>query len=474
MQSYKKLINNSFIFAIGTIGSRLVSFLLVPLYAYYLTSESYGTVDLIITTVSMIIPVITLSIYEAILRFAVDKKIDNKALFSNSLSIVLGGYLISVLFYPVLYNFNVFGDYLIFFYIILLLQSLQMILQQFARGIGAVRKFVINGILVTLLTGIFNIVFLVGLDFGVYGYLAATILALFLSILYLFLVLKLGNYMSFKSIELNKVKELLIYSLPMVPNSIAYRLTNSSSRYFILYFLGAGANGLFAVASKLPLVINIVNQVFTQAWQLSAFEEYEKDNISDFYSTVFSYLSIVLFMATAGILTFTKPLFSMFFTTEYFAAWQPVPFLMIGVVFSSFSGFFGTNYTASKETGGVFRTSIYGGISTLILNLILIPTFGLIGAGLSSTFSFFIVFIIRYFDTKKYIKIIVDWKKTWVNLLIILAQTVIMFLGFSLITETILLIVLFLFMLVYNRSFFKLLKKIVLDYSQEIKNKFRK
>ena len=90
MSKYKKLLNNTLYFFVGNMGSKLLIFFLVPYYTYVLSTAEYGTADLITTTASLIIPVVTLSITEAVFRFSMDEKADYKALFSNGLLIVSG------------------------------------------------------------------------------------------------------------------------------------------------------------------------------------------------------------------------------------------------------------------------------------------------------------------------------------------------------------------------------------------------
>jgi len=89
MRSYKKLFNNVIIFALGNLGSKIISFILVPLYTHYLTQGEYGTADLVLTTTSMLIPVVSAAMYEAVIRFAIDRKDSRSEILSNSIFISL-------------------------------------------------------------------------------------------------------------------------------------------------------------------------------------------------------------------------------------------------------------------------------------------------------------------------------------------------------------------------------------------------
>lgn len=470
MNSYKKLVSNSFVFAIGNLGSKLISFLLVPLYTYYLTTSEYGTVDLTITTINMLLPIISVSVFEGLLRFVMDKNNESEEVLSNSITIALTGYFLFLLFYPILRWLNVLGDDLVYLYIILFIKMFEQIFAQYTRAIGKVRIFASNGILLTFTTGFLNILFLMFLDLGVTGYYFAMILAYIISVVYLVMTTKLYKNLTWPMYNKKLSKSLVNFSIPMVPNSLMWWLINASSRYFISYFVGISANGLFAVASRIPSLVNIVNSIFTQAWQLSAIEEYNNKSKSEFYSNVFMYLSSILFLGSSIVILAVKFIFDFFFSTDFYVSWKVVPFLLLGSIFSSFSSFLGTNYVVAKKTKGVFKTSIYGGIISLVLNAIFIPLLGIIGAGISSMCSFFAIFLIRYFDTKSYIDLKINWNLFMMSIAILIVQTIILFLEFPQIIELSIECILLISLLIVNKNLFTPLKLLV----KSIIKKFKK
>lgn len=184
MTKFKKLISTSIIFAIGNFGSKIISIVLVPLYTYYLSSAEYGTIDIVTTTTGMLFPIISLSIYDAVFRFAMDKNVSKQSVLTNALAVTILGVLISLLFYPVLGAFKVFDEILKYLYIILILQAFQGLLADFTRGIGKVKIFAINGIIQTLTLSVSNILLLVIFDKGVDGYFLSIIISNAISILF--------------------------------------------------------------------------------------------------------------------------------------------------------------------------------------------------------------------------------------------------------------------------------------------------
>lgn len=451
---YKKLIGNSFIFAIGNLGSKLISIILVPLYTYYLTTVEYGTVDLITTTTSLLLPIISLSIFDAVLRFTMDKENPTDAVFTNALVITFLGTFFVILSYPILKKLNVFNDLLIFMYILLILQAFQSVSAQFVRAIGKVKVFAMNGILMTIITGLMNVILLVNLKMGISGYLLAMVISNFVSILYLTLVGKTYKFVNLKRINKKIASSMLLYCIPLIPNALMWWVVNASSRYFIRFFVGASANGLFAVANKIPSLLSILNQIFSQAWQLSAIEEYDSKKKSEFYSEVFKFFSMFMFLGTSLILVFIKRIMFFAVAPDFYNAWKFVPFLLLGVVFSSFSGFLGTNYIAAKKTGGVFKTSIIGGIVNVVSNLVFVPFIGTNGAGISTMISFFVIWILRVYDTKQFIDMTLDIRNLILNILIIASQVIVLYLNLTDAAELAIEGLMFITLLIVNKGMF--------------------
>jgi O-antigen/teichoic acid export membrane protein len=458
VNAYKKLLSNSFLFAIGNLGSKIILFILVPLYTYYLTTAEYGFVDIVTTTTNLLLPILSANVFEAVLRFAMDKEESQSEVLSNSLLVGGLGALVAVLLYPLLALLKVDQEMLNYIYVILILQVFQNIFSQFARALGEIKVFAINGIWMTLVMSIANVVLLTRYHMGIAGYLLSIVIANIASILYLIVAVKIWKYMSLSSLNKPLVKKMLAYAVPIIPNSIMWWLINASNRYFILGFLTASANGIYAVSNKIPGILSIVTSIFTQSWQLSAIEEYESEHKSEFYSKVFNYYSSLLFLGTSGILVILKFFMAHFIAPEYYEAWQSVPFLLLSVVFSSFSSFLGTNYLAAKETRGVFRTSVYGGLASLLLNFLLIPFFGLIGAAVASMLSFAIMWVLRIFDTKRYIDTAIDAKNMIMNLALTGIQIGILFLNLK--YEVLMEMTLFILQFINNRTLLSPLKGI--------------
>ncbi|MDT3324231.1 MAG: lipopolysaccharide biosynthesis protein [Bacillota bacterium] len=428
MNKYKKLLSNSLVFTIGNLGSKLLVFLLVPLYTYAMTPQEYGMADLYQTTASLLLPLITMNVFDATLRFAMEKSMTKEIVLTNSLVVWCFSAVFSCFGMIFVYALNLSNKwYLALLFLIILFQGGQSILSQYARGIGKSKLFAAGGVILTFLTGALNIFFLVFLHAGITGYLMSLVLANLGTILFFAGTLSIWQAINFKVIDKEMIWQMLYYALPLIPNAIMWWSLNASNRYFVLFFLGAGANGLLAVATKIPSIISIFNTIFTQAWQISAIEEYNSYQKSKYYSDVFHYLATFLLLGTSAFMIVLKPVVEKVVSSDYASSWQYVPFFMLAMLFSSFSGFFGTNYIAAKQTKGVFMTSIYGAIVCVLLQVVLLPTIGLNGAGLASMLGFLTTFLLRVKDTQKFVAIQIKWRIFISNLLIVLAQILCLF-----------------------------------------------
>lgn len=427
MNKYKKLIGNSFVFAIGNFGSKFINIIMVPLYTIYLSTENYGTIDLITTLISLLLPIFSLCVYESILRFSMDNDIDKQIVFTNSILIQILLGIVSIILYPLLLLTSL-KEYSALIFLLLILQLFQILFSQFTRGIGKVTTYSINGIIMTLIVAGSNIALIAKFNMGVVGYLYSLLISNAVSIVYLSFKTNIVEYINFNKIDTSFIKESLQFALPLIPNTLMWWLLNSSSRFFIVYFLGTSANGLFAVSNKVPLVLTSVIAIFNQAWQMSAIEEYNSKDKNVFYNRVYISFISFLFLSTSAIFIILVPLFQNFIGKTFYESWKYVPFLLIGVIFSSFSTFLGTNYVAAKKTKGLIITSFYCGVINSVLNIILIPILGINGASISSMVSFFALWIMRIKDTSEFVEIYTPKKKMVVNTVIILTQALLLYL----------------------------------------------
>lgn len=424
MDKYKRLASNTVIFAISTFSSKFLVFLLMPLYTWALSPAEYSVTDLIVQCGNLLLPLVTLGIVNAIIRFGLDKSVNKSQVLTNGFLTLFIGFILLLCFAPLISMVKTIAGHTLLVYIFVLTSSLRSICSQFVRARGLVKLFAFDGILSTITTIIFNILFLVVFKFGVIGYIMAIVCSDLLSATFLFFIASLWRYVDFKHINLPLWKEMILYSLPLIPNMICWWITNVSDRFIVSYMLGNEANGLYAVSYKLPTIISVCSTIFISAWQISAITE-EKGR-SRFFSKIFKSYSALIFMVGAVLIPFSKLAVILLAQDSYYGAWEYIPFLVMATVFNCFGAFAGSVYTVEKKSIFSFATISVGAIINVVLNIILIPIWGVNGAAFATFFCYFVVFILRVITARKLIKMRVYPMRTTVNTIILLIQSLVM------------------------------------------------
>lgn len=429
MNQWHKLGTNVFMMGIGSIGSKLIVFLMLPLYTSTLSSEEYGISDLILVTINLLIPVLTLVINEAILRFALDKEVEDNQVFTIGLIInIIGG--IFLFFLIPLLNFlpplNLYRKYFILYYFSYVFYNF---ISNFMIGIGKVSMYTILNIFQTVLLTVGNIIVLVFLKLGIKGYLLVFIFSYFISTILLFLIGEGYKYIiSFLKIKKLILKEMLKYSVPMIPNTLSWWINNSADKYLVTLICGVEINGIYSIAYKIPTILSIFISIFMSAWRLSATDNFGSQESENFYNEVYRKLESFIIMITAGIILTNKILAKFLYINEFYSAWKYVPILVLAFAFHGLSEFFGSIYTSAKKTTLLFYSSLSGAIINIILNLILIPICGGIGAAIATVISHLLILIIRILHSQKFVIIRIDYKNNILLLLLLLMMCFIQFL----------------------------------------------
>ncbi|MDO7975820.1 lipopolysaccharide biosynthesis protein [Oceanotoga teriensis] len=457
MNQYKKMAKNTVWFAIGSFGSKIITFLMVPLYTHVLNRGEFGQVDIFNTTLSLLIPFLSLNLFSSIIRFTLDKKEDKSTILMNTLVTTLIFYGIFYVFTSLFVSVDFFVQYNLYFYSILIAALFAMAFSMFAKGIGKVHLFSIGGILETVTLVGFNLVFLLVLNMGVKGYFLSILLSKIMTAFFLLISCKIYKYIDFRKLSKSKLKEMLLFSLPLLPNSLNFWIMNVSDRYILSYFLGYEATGIYSASYKIPTIITVINTIFYQAWQISAIENMNSEKRDKFYSNVFKVNMGLILIMTSGLLMILKPFMSVYVAPDYFIAYKYVPFLLISTIFASFSSFFGIGYLTSKKTKNAFTTSIFGSMANIAINIVFIPIIGIQAAAISTLIAFFVMWVARVFQTKKYYNIKVDYLRLISSLIIIFVQTylVISKEEYSLFLQLILFVILLLLFIKEEKIIFK-------------------
>lgn len=429
MNKYKTLVSNTALISFGTFGSKLLVFLMVRFYTGYLTTSQYGTADLITQTANLLLPLISLGITDGVFRFAMDSKLNKRSVFSSGVfTITLGGFSFLIIA-PILFLTHQFDGYIWLIVVYTMASCYHSLCSKYIRALGSTAFFAVQGIINTSLVIVLNILFLAVFNLGITGYVLSVVIADAASTLLIFVREKLWRDITLK-IDKAIFKDILRYSIPMIPATIFWWVTSVSNRYLVNGFIGPEANGIYAVSYKLPTLLTLISTVFMQAWQFSAVteSENEREEHIDFFSKVWGSFQSIMFLVGAGVVAFSIPLIDILTSDKaYFSAWKYVPMLTLAMVFSAFTNFMGSVYIVEKRSKNSFLTTMVGAVLNIILNFILIPSpLGVQGAAIATFVSYLLIFVIRAVNVIKYIPFKMYSKTVIINTVILLVQTVFM------------------------------------------------
>lgn len=353
MNRYKQLFSNTVILAVGTFSSKLLVFVLMPLYTRVLTQDQYGIVDLLVQTGNFLIPLVSVGITNAVMRFGMDGETDKRSVFTTGLAAILIGFGIFVLCAPLMNMltdiFPAMKGNVTYIYLFVLCSMLRSLCAQFVKAKQMVKLYALSGVLGTATTLLFDILFLVVFKWGVTGYIMAMICSDLLSLLFLFINARLHRYIRLSYLKRDEVSNMLRYALPMIPTNAFWWITDLSDRYILTYFKGEGANGLYAVSYKTPTIMILLVGIFMDAWQISILTETSRLARQKFFARVFSMYQSVVFVSASGLIVFAKVITKILVSSGFYDSWQYIPMLILATCFSCFVTFFGHHLRGGEK-----------------------------------------------------------------------------------------------------------------------------
>ncbi len=423
-KKYKRLISNTALFAVSQFSSRLLFFVMAPLFSYWFESqETNGVRDLLNQLANFAIPLVSLGISNAIIRFGLEKNTNKSHVYTNGILAIAMGSFAFILLSPLIAQIEWYTEYIVLICIYLPVSCLRTLNCQFARAMQKIRIYAIDGILTTVVTCVLYVVLLRNMQLGPTGYLLAVIFADAFSVLFLFIILKLWQFIKLTKASFPLLKRMLAYSLPLVPASIFWWVTNASDQLFVAAMLPNGESwtAIYSASYRLPTILTIVSTIFTEAWQISAVTENDTKTRGKFFSNIFKAYQGVMFVCGAGLILIAQP-FMLLYRSDYFIGWTFIPFLVIATIFSSLSNFLNSIYMVEKRSMLSLFTMMSAAVVNCILNFILIPILGVNGAVIATLVSYLLVFILRIISTRKLIPMNFSLNIVVINTLLLTVQ----------------------------------------------------
>lgn len=418
------MIKKIILYMFGTFFSKLIVFIMLPIYTAKFDPGSYGEIDLLMTTVIMLVSVSFLDIWQYVLRYTYNSSdLDRKKVVSNTVTILIP----LILLFSVLILFlsylipNLYSGYLIIYGIGYLLMN---IYQFYCRGIGRNNLFVFSGIASNVLEVILNLILILLFKLGPVSILVSAFIGRFVVISFMEIKVKLLRDVNFSLINRERFMHLISFSLPLGINSLAFWGMNSLNRVLSYDILGSVNNGYLSVIVKFTSIFTVFVSVIVLAWQEIAYENYSSKNRKTTYSKYVNQYLVFSAILMTGIMFATLIAFKWIVDEQYWNAYSLIPISFVAVYFNGVSAFSGPLYAAENKTKTLFYSSLIGAIVNIIVLYIFIGRLGVVVVPVSLMAGFMINSISRYLVLVKYNVLKIDYKKILIAIIIISASFV--------------------------------------------------
>jgi O-antigen/teichoic acid export membrane protein len=428
MSRGKDLLKNTGILLIAKISTQIVSFLLLPLYTSFLTTEQYGCVDVYTSLAMIVIPFLTLQVEMALFRFFITDKDQStrQEIVSTSFAVVICmAVAISVVYWSCAVFFRM--PYKGMLYAYYLTQMFSTVLLQVCRAEGDNAGYGIASFISSSMAVVLNVIFIVGLHWKVEGILISSVLAQLSSCIFMLFWTKVHRYLKIISVKKRCCKKLLQYSIPLVFNQIASWAINYSDRLLILAYWGESSNGIYSIANKFSNITNTFFGVYNVAWTENVVRSMEDKNSEEYVSKVFDITFNLYMILITGILNILPFIFGVLVNESFADAYPHIPILLIAMLFSGMAATLGSIYIAYGRTKDISITTALAGVCNIVVHFALLNKFKLFAASISTLVSFAALFLYRGIAIRKFYRIRFQCKKWIVRLIIMVFAWIVYF-----------------------------------------------
>lgn len=404
----KTLLKNTGIIAIGTLSTKVINFLLLPMYTALISTEDYGMIDLLSTYTTLLLAVASLQIYQAVFRFVTVDRGDYgkiKSILSTMYAVTAAGLLIYsglcgvfFLLVEVPYNWYLIIQVVAYVYLYMTTNSV--------RGLGNNGLYAFSNFLSAAMALVLNVLFIAILRWPAMTMLWAYILGPIVGGTVALVHGRLWRFFDLQAIRLDAAKKYLRYALPLIPNALSWWVVHASDRTIVSTYLGVAANGLIAVASKFSSIYSTLFSVFNTAWTEQCVLHFgEKDGRIYLAKTMVT-VTKLFFGLTLVLVAFMPFVFAIMVNSQYASAYGLIPLYLMAVFFNVLIGLVSPIYLINNETGKVAKSTAAAAVINIAVDLLLIGIIGVYAAPVSSLCAYLSVSMWRVWDVqRRYLKI---------------------------------------------------------------------
>ena len=406
----KRTIKQTSVYSLGNISTKLVGFILLPLYTAHLLPEDYGILAILQAIMQILIGVFGLNLPTAMMRWYAPEKDPAKQksiVFTTLLSTLLVAVFLSALLIPFSDRFAIeifenvnFTSYFVFLFLAVsagIINNVPLNLIRLKER--SVFYIILTTIKFTLII-LSNIYFVAYLKIGVEGIIISELIGhLFIIIFTLPMMVK----NSILKIDVTILWEMIKYGAPLVFSTVFTFVLTLSDRFIIKYFYGDSSVGIYSLGHKIASVINmLILQSFQLGFLPIAYKKLNDPNAKRYFSKVLTYYTLILVFAALVISLFSKELIEVLaLNSEYWIAYTVVPIISFAFVLKGIQYNFALSFHYAKRTSYNAVIVVITAVINVALNIVLIQKYDFPGAAVSLFFSVLIMMILSYFLGQK-------------------------------------------------------------------------
>ena len=407
-------LNTSLIYGIGFVLLRGLSFILLPLYTNLLNTFDAGIVFIVYALLAFLNPFFAFGMDSALMKFFNSPSYTKKQVISSSLICLLisSSILAGIIFLISLGNIgflNVQYNWLALIGLILFFDSISSRLLVLLRLLERPWYYLAIGLINIISSLVLNIVFIYSCQFGDKG--AAYALLGTSIIQFLWLMPVMYKYINFSVFHLDLSKKMFLFGLPFLPSAILFIITGMVDRFFIQHYLDLTQVGIYGAGYKIASIVSIVVIAFNLSWQPYYLKSHSHSSFINNIKYISQSFFIVLLYITTFIALWSEILIKIkifdfnIIGADFWDGIIVVPWIAFGYFFyGMFVLQMPTIYICNKQIWSpVFWGS--GALINIILNVALIPSLGIRGAGISTLASYLTMFLFIVYKNQKWLPI---------------------------------------------------------------------
>lgn len=417
-----RFLKKSIIYFIGNFSSKIMSVLLIPIYASFVSTEDLGNYDYIIALMNIIIPIVFFNMWDSILKFGINrnKKEELEKIYTSAIVFVAINIVLFIIGYLIIHRFNIISYPCFNLSIIMMLSYGFISLWQYAcRAFQKNSVYALSGVISSFVNIILIIIFIIILDLGLIGLVLSYIVSMLTAIIFIEKKIGIIHYINFARFDVKLLKKMCLFSAPIVLNTVSLWGMSGISKIICVNFLDSSSNGLFSFGSKFGSLITIFGSILgaviiEEAYLVKDLKEY-KNTFSKLINKIFLLYLIVLYI---GIPTINVVFDILWVDNAYYQSRTIIPLITLGSVFSCISTNLGSSFQVTDKTIFVFITSLLGSLCSVILSFILVEKFEIIGLAIGQLVGSLTLMITRAIFAYKLTGLTVKWGRTFIRIIL--------------------------------------------------------